>query len=90
MSYDRSKPISISNNVWGWNVADSKRNPNEKTLACPKCNSTDCTLSVEYPVYGTGPNGRGRAGDYGSKDYVRCNSCGFKSYDQRHIKASLT
>ncbi len=59
----------------GWPLAPSTRFPGERTLACPKCHSTDVTMTCRYPVYGTGPNRRGRLGDRGSREVNICNAC---------------
>jgi hypothetical protein len=50
----------------------------EMHLACPTCGKSDITMSVQYPVYGTGSRGQGRLGDHGSRDTILCNSCGCK------------
>jgi hypothetical protein len=63
----------------GWPLVPSTHFPGELTLGCPQCGSTDITMSVQYPVRGTGPMGRGRLGDPGSREYNRCNSCGLDS-----------
>jgi RNase P subunit RPR2 len=47
-------------------------------LACPVCLSTDITMTVEYPGVETGPGGRGRLGDAGSKEVNICNTCGHR------------
>jgi hypothetical protein len=60
----------------GWPLVPSPHFPGEQTLACPKCGSTDLTLTVEYPFNGTGPGGRGRLGDYGARDKTICRGCG--------------
>lgn len=33
------------------------------------------TLGVQYPAVGSGPMGRGRLGDSGALNWVRCESC---------------
>lgn len=48
----------------------------EPALHCPKCGHDDITMGVQYPVHGTGPMGRGRLGDFGSRETIKCNSCG--------------
>ena len=66
----------------GWPLVPSTRFPGERTLACPDCSSTNITLTVEYPAYGSGPCGRGRLGDYGARNKTICNGCGKTAYAQ--------
>lgn len=66
----------------GWPLVPSKHFPGEKTLACPECGSTDVMLTTQYGSPGTGPGGRGRLGDPGSKDVAICQNC-------KHRSASL-
>lgn len=61
--------------VAGWPLVPSKRFPGERTLSCPKCKSTDVTLTGHYAARGTGPGGRGRLGDPGATNIIRCESC---------------
>ena len=81
MRYNPSKPMTIYNNVWSWNVADSPSFKGEKTLACPYCNSTNWTLSVQPAGLGTGPNGQWRMGDPG-QSFIKCNDCGHKTIQE--------
>ena len=62
----------------GWPLVPSKAFPGEYTLSCPKCKTTNITMTCRYPVYGTGPGGRGRLGDHGTRDVNRCNECGYE------------
>ena len=68
-------------NKWGLLSAPSTRFPGELTLACT-CGSIDLTLTCQYPVRGSGPCGRGRLGDYGTRELVICNTCGAKHYEK--------
>lgn len=52
----------------GWPLVPSTAFPGELTLACPKCGSTNVTLTVAY-----GPGGR--LGDPGATDIIRCEAC---------------
>lgn len=65
----------------GWPLVPSPRFPNETTLACPDCGSTDIKLSVLYPSHGSGPCGRGRLGDPGSLNTITCGQCGKRDYE---------
>jgi len=60
----------------GWPLVASERFPGEQTLACPKCGSTRITMTVEYPFVGSGPGGRGRLSDVGTRDKTICEACG--------------
>ena len=51
----------------------------EKGLFCPRCNSRNWTNTGRHPVRGTGPGGRGRMGDPGGVDIVRCEDCMFET-----------
>ena len=83
-TFDSTKPITIYNNVWSWDVTDSTKFSGEKTIACPKCHTTDWTLGTDYVGgYPTGPNGAYRVGDSGAKEFVKCNKYGHKSYSGR-------
>jgi hypothetical protein len=62
----------------GWPLVPSKAFPGEQTLACPRCKSTNVTMTVRYPIRGSGPMGRGRLGDVGTKNVNRCESCGLE------------
>jgi hypothetical protein len=70
----------------GWPLVPSKRFPGEQTLGCPRCMSHDVTMSVQYPVRGSGPMGRGRLGDLGSREYAECQTCGMHSLYYRPDK----
>jgi hypothetical protein len=70
--------------AYGCPLVPSKRFPGELTLACVKCGSTDITMTGCYPVYGTGPCGRGRLGDPGGLDWAECGACGHRHY--REVK----
>jgi hypothetical protein len=59
----------------GWPLVPSKAFPGELTLACPKCGGTEILLTGSYGFPGTGPNGRGRLGDRGGLDVIRCETC---------------
>ena len=59
----------------GWPLIESKRFPGELCLSCPKCHSRNILMTVDYPVRGTGPDGRGRMGDYGTQDVLKCEDC---------------
>lgn len=52
----------------GWPLVPSTCFPEEHTLACPRCGSTNITLSVQY-----GPGGR--LGDPGTVEYASCEGC---------------
>jgi hypothetical protein len=60
----------------GWPLVPSLRFPGETCLACPRCNSRNVVLSCAYPVRGSGPGGRGRLGDPGTKETNTCADCG--------------
>ena len=53
----------------GWPLVPSTKFPGEHTLACPNCGKSNITMSVVY-----GP--RGRLGDPGAHDTIKCNDCG--------------
>ncbi len=61
----------------GWPLTVSKVFPGEMTLACPKCRSTNVTLTVAPGAVGYGPNGRWRMGDPGGREMNKCENCGF-------------
>lgn len=63
-----------------WPLVPSKAFPGELTLACPKCESTDVTLTIAPGAYGTGPCGRWRMGDQGGSDLIICNACGRRDF----------
>ena len=66
----------------GWPLVPSTRFQGETTLACPVCWATNVIMSCRYPVRGSGPNGRGRLGDYGTVETNQCGNCGhFASFD---------
>ena len=60
----------------GWPLVPSDKHPGETMLACPKCGLSSITMGAQWPVYGTGANGRGRMGDPGARDVITCNACG--------------
>lgn len=63
--------------AFGWPLVPSVTFPNEQTLSCPKCGSTDVVLS-----------GYGRLGDRNSGNTIKCRSCG--KMDSRPSGESLT
>lgn len=65
----------------GCPLVPSEQFPGELTLACDSCGSTALTGTVEYPGRGSGPGGRGRLGDAGSRDVMICRECGRRHYD---------
>lgn len=69
------EPEAKTTGALGWPLVPSKIYPGETTLACPKCGSTNITLSGVAPFRGTGPGGRRRMGDQGWRDVNRCNAC---------------
>jgi hypothetical protein len=61
----------------GWPLRSSKVFPGEMTLCCPKCWSANVTQTVSPGGTGTGPGGRWRMGDPGSREMNKCEDCGF-------------
>lgn len=60
----------------GWPLVPSTAFPGETTLACPRCASTNVTLTSVGAGLGSGPGGRHRMGDnYRSANI--CNKCGY-------------
>lgn len=58
----------------GWPLI--KGTDSEMHLHCPKCSARSVTMGTQWPVYGTGPGGRGRMGDPGAMETIKCNACG--------------
>jgi len=48
-------------------------------LSCPRCDSRRWMNTGRHAVRGTGPGGRGRMGDPGGVDIVRCQDCNFET-----------
>lgn len=67
--------------VCGWPLVASIHFKGELTIGCPRCASTDVTLTILPGPFGTGPRGIWRMGDYGGKDLNICNACGHRSTD---------
>lgn len=63
----------------GWPLTDSPYFKGEQCLCCPKCKSTNVTLSTARGACGTAPGGRWRMGDPGSREYAKCEACGHNS-----------
>ena len=61
----------------GWPLRTGR--DGEQHLFCPKCGQSNITMSVQYPVYGTGSRGQGRLGDIGCRDVIVCDTCGHKA-----------
>lgn len=58
----------------GWPMVPSARFPKEMTLSCPKCGSTNITMSVVGSGIGSGSGGRWRLGDP-CKQTNKCETC---------------
>lgn len=68
-----AKRLHPKTGAHGWPLVPSTAFPGELTLACPKCGSTNVTLTVAY-----GPGGR--LGDPGATDIIRCETCHHADY----------
>ena len=67
----------------GFTLAPSLRWKDELALTC-SCGSQCITLSIEPGKYGSGKNGAWRMGDYGGKDYAKCNKCNAIAYHKNN------
>lgn len=64
----------------GWPIdTPSKAFPNELTISCPNCRSTDITLTGEPIGRGSGVGGAYRLGDR-YRGVAVCNGCGNRGY----------
>lgn len=62
-----------------WPLTFSRSFPDEMTLSCPRCGSTNWEMTGHHAPRGTGPGGRGRLGEPGGVDILRCNDCKHES-----------
>ncbi len=80
LALDRWQMIKVvKTGVGGWPLVPSAHFPGEMTLACPRCKSTNITMTIRPGVRGSGSHGRWRIGDYGGHDLNVCNTCGHTS-----------
>jgi len=69
---------TTSTTLYGWPLVPSTNWPGETAVACPKCLSTNVTLTVRYGRNVSGYNRPGRLGDPGGCSLAICNDCGEK------------
>ena len=60
----------------GWPLVPSERFPDEHTVACGECGSTDLSITVEYGTLG----GTRRLGNPGTRNVAVCQACGARGY----------
>jgi hypothetical protein len=74
----RERPMQgLKFGAHGWPLTE--REDGESRLGCPRCDSTNWAMGGQHAVRGTGPGGRGRMGDPGGVDILRCEDCLYES-----------
>lgn len=76
-----SNPEGGEGDTWpdGFLKVPSPKFPGEMTKACPKCGSTNWTMTVAPSGVGSGPGGRWRLGD-AADNVTICNNCGYRAW----------
>lgn len=69
-----------SSGFGAWPLTPTDHFPGERSLTCPRCFRQESTLTTHPPAVGTGPGGRPRMGDPGSRDVVICGHCNLVGY----------